>query len=204
MACGNALYVASRPTRSPIWNAMWRLSTYRLRVGNAVFVTSIVQVKMRIMFISTGIIKANRCILSNNKSCSHNFSFTDLCSSHFHHNWSVLMLGDLTFFKTFIYFLFYYNLYICADLLNKVQAKMTKIPGGWQCRECPFNSKYTTTVRRHIEAKHMADFVNCCHVCGKFCTTSDALKRHQKEHILEFYQNESAIEMNIATSSYQQ
>ena len=78
MACGNALYVASRPTRSPIWNAMWRLSTYRLRVGNAVFVTSIVQVKMRIMFISTGIIKANRCILSNNKSCSHNFSFTDL------------------------------------------------------------------------------------------------------------------------------
>jgi len=90
------------------------------------------------------------------------------------------------------------------DLLNKVQAKMTKIPGGWQCRECPFNSKYTTTVRRHIEAKHMADFVNCCQICGKFCTTSDALKRHQKEHILEFYQNESDIEMKIASNPYQQ
>jgi len=76
------------------------------------------------------------------------------------------------------------------DLLNQVQAKMTKIPGGWQCRECPFNSKYTTTVRRHIEAKHLAEIVNCCQMCGKVCTTSDALKRHHKSHFLEDYQND--------------
>jgi len=73
------------------------------------------------------------------------------------------------------------------DLLYQVQAKMTKIPGGWQCRECPFNSKYTTTVRRHIEAKHMAGNINCCQECGKVCTTSDALKRHQKSHLLDVY-----------------
>jgi len=82
------------------------------------------------------------------------------------------------------------------DLLNQVQSKMTKIPGGWQCRECPFNSKYTTTVRRHIEAKHLADLVNCCQVCGKFCTTSDALKRHQKAHFLEDYQNDYEMKMD--------
>ena len=76
---------------------------------------------------------------------------------------------------------------IYLDLLYQVQAKMTKIPGGWQCRECPFNSKYTTTVRRHIEAKHMAGNINCCQECGKVCTTSDALKRHQKSHLLDVY-----------------
>ena len=83
-----------------------------------------------------------------------------------------------------------------SDLMKHVQSKMTKIPGGWQCRECPFNSKYTTTVRRHIEAKHLSEIVNCCQVCGKVCSTSDALKRHQKSHFLEDYQNDYEMKMD--------
>ena len=70
--------------------------------------------------------------------------------------------------------------------MSEIQSKMTKITGGWQCRECPFSSKYTTTVRRHIEAKHMMEVINTCHVCGARFSISDALKRHMKTHFVEY------------------
>lgn len=75
------------------------------------------------------------------------------------------------------------------DLVSEVQSKMTKIPGGWQCRECPYNSKFTTTVRRHIEAKHMMEVLNKCELCGATFTISDALKRHMKTHFVEEEEN---------------
>ena len=38
-------------------------------------------------------------------------------------------------------------LFWASELEAEIKGKMTRIPGGWQCTECPMNSKYTTTVR---------------------------------------------------------
>ena len=38
-------------------------------------------------------------------------------------------------------------LFWALELEAEIKGKMTRIPGGWQCTECPMNSKYTTTVR---------------------------------------------------------
>ena len=64
--------------------------------------------------------------------------------------------------------------------MEQVNAKMTRIPGGWQCTECPMNSKYTTTVKRHIESKHLSHVNHYCSICEVSFTTSDKLNRHVK------------------------
>jgi len=55
--------------------------------------------------------------------------------------------------------------------------KMVKMIGGWSCMDCMYSSKYTTDVRRHIESKHMSDFLFCA-LCDITFDTFNHFKQH--------------------------
>merc|ERR1712130_685777 len=67
-----------------------------------------------------------------------------------------------------------------VDLNDAIKNLMYKeFDGSWTCTECNFNTKYHTTLKNHIEAKHLraAEGYNCQH-CNKYCPTKNALKCH--------------------------
>jgi len=67
-----------------------------------------------------------------------------------------------------------------VDLNDAIKNLMYKeYDGSWTCTECNFNTKYHTTLKNHIEAKHLraAEGYNCQH-CNKYCPTKNALKCH--------------------------
>ena len=59
-----------------------------------------------------------------------------------------------------------------------LRSKMFKDGGFWQCFECNYRSKYTTSVYRHIEAKHIESQGLVCNLCGKVSATRNGLKQH--------------------------
>jgi len=66
------------------------------------------------------------------------------------------------------------------DLNDAIKNLMYKeSDGSWTCTECNFNTKYHTTLKNHIEAKHLraAEGYYCQH-CNKYCPTKNALKCH--------------------------
>ena len=94
-------------------------------------------------------------------------------------------------------------LFWASELEAEIKGKMTRIPGGWQCTECPMNSKYTTSVRNRevngsfgiiiyllcIVKNNHSNNVKCaqanlythyCSICGISFSTSDKLNRHLK------------------------
>jgi len=69
---------------------------------------------------------------------------------------------------------------IVEDLNDAIKNLMYKeSDGSWTCSECNFNTKYHTTLKNHIEAKHLraAEGYYCKH-CNKYCPTKNALKCH--------------------------
>eukprot|EP00090_Calanus_glacialis_P024184 TRINITY_DN37545_c0_g1_i2.p2 TRINITY_DN37545_c0_g1~~TRINITY_DN37545_c0_g1_i2.p2 ORF type:complete len:104 (-),score=9.52 TRINITY_DN37545_c0_g1_i2:870-1181(-) len=67
-----------------------------------------------------------------------------------------------------------------VDLNDAIKNLMYKeSDGSWTCSECNFNTKYHTTLKNHIEAKHLraAEGYYCQH-CNKYCPTKNALKCH--------------------------
>jgi len=51
--------------------------------------------------------------------------------------------------------------------------------GEWQCTDCYKASKVKTNIYVHIEANHVDSPGYQCDVCYKFCTTSNALRKHK-------------------------
>ena len=48
----------------------------------------------------------------------------------------------------------------------------------WRCIECGYSRKNKVRVANHIEAKHIDSEGFNCDLCGKFCSTSNALQIH--------------------------
>ena len=64
--------------------------------------------------------------------------------------------------------------------LESIASMLVKCSSGvWKCNVCLFESKYSTNVRNHIEANHVASAGYSCHVCQKFCLTRNALNIHK-------------------------
>ena len=54
-----------------------------------------------------------------------------------------------------------------------------EIDGSWTCSECNFNTKYNTTLKNHVEARHLRPAEGYyCQQCNKYCPTKNALKCH--------------------------
>ena len=74
-------------------------------------------------------------------------------------------------------------LLICNLVSATAEGNMYKSDdGSWQCNLCDYNSKYTTRVKDHIEAKHFITSGYECSVCQKYCSTKNALKCHMSKY----------------------
>ena len=68
---------------------------------------------------------------------------------------------------------------------------MIRIEGGdtkqgyrWQCSDCDYSSPYTTSVKRHIESKHVGSVIYECDICQHRVPTKNALSVHKsRNHI---------------------
>ena len=71
--------------------------------------------------------------------------------------------------------------YIHKVLLpESIEALVTSLGGGvWQCIECGYQSKKSTTVKNHVEAKHLpSDEGYPCSHCHEVLRNKIALQNH--------------------------
>ena len=50
--------------------------------------------------------------------------------------------------------------------------------GSWVCSSCSYGSRSITSVKEHVESKHLAPQQYLCSVCNYSCPTRKALKMH--------------------------
>jgi len=76
------------------------------------------------------------------------------------------------------------------DVESQIQLRMIKLnDGGFQCSECSFVSYHNSTMKCHIESKHLQTAGYYCSICNKFCPTRNALKCHRyRSHSSKFSQ----------------
>jgi len=72
------------------------------------------------------------------------------------------------------------------ELGDLIHSKMIRIEGGdskqgykWQCSDCNYSSPYTTSVKRHIESKHIGSVIYECDICQHRVPTKNALSVHK-------------------------
>ena len=87
---------------------------------------------------------------------------------------------------------------IIINHLDVVQSKMYKTdvsePGGptkwqWNCTDCNYSSAHGTTVKRHIESKHIGSLY-VCDICQHRLSTQNALNIHK----IRLHSNQMFIE----------
>jgi len=76
------------------------------------------------------------------------------------------------------------------EFMAAIKSKMTKLPDGmWACTECSYQTKYSTTLTRHVESKHIQSAGFQCDVCHQFCPTRNSLMSHQyRKHDIRYSQ----------------
>ena len=77
------------------------------------------------------------------------------------------------------YFVLDFGLEFTAELVEKVQSGATVI---FQCRECPYNSPWSTSAKRHVMAKHVGIHAFVCDVCPSRFSTQNSLNCHRRKH----------------------
>ena len=61
---------------------------------------------------------------------------------------------------------------VIASLLFKNEA------GDWCCASCDYSSKSSSSVREHVESRHVSSQGFPCLTCAHVCPTRKALKMH--------------------------
>jgi len=77
------------------------------------------------------------------------------------------------------------------DLGDLITSKMIRIESvdakqgyKWQCSDCDYSSPYTTSVKRHIESKHVGSVFYECEICQHRVPTKNALSVHKaRNHV---------------------
>ena len=66
-----------------------------------------------------------------------------------------------------------------AALNAAIKDKMSRGGDGvWYCNDCDYSTKYVTTLRNHIESKHLNSGGFQCPYCSNVCPTNHAMKMH--------------------------
>jgi len=77
------------------------------------------------------------------------------------------------------------------ELISAIKGKMSRGSDGmWYCSECDYRTKYSTTLTRHVEAKHLQTSGFECSICQQFCPTRNSLMSHQyRKHDVRYTQS---------------
>ena len=77
------------------------------------------------------------------------------------------------------------------ELISAIKSKMRRGSDGmWYCSECDYQTKYSTTLTRHVEAKHLQTSGFECSICQQFCPTRNSLMSHQyRKHDVRYAQS---------------
>ena len=77
------------------------------------------------------------------------------------------------------------------EFIAAIKSKMTKLADGmWACTVCSYQTKYSTTLTRHVESKHIQSAGFQCDVCHQFCPTSNSLMSHKyRKHDIRYSQS---------------
>lgn len=69
--------------------------------------------------------------------------------------------------------------FILIEIDDLVSSLMYKDENGkWVCNNCDYISYSSTSVREHVESKHIESQNYPCNICGHVCPTRKALKMH--------------------------
>ena len=72
------------------------------------------------------------------------------------------------------------NCWLILDVETEVEKRMIKhSDGGYSCCVCNYFSLHSSTLKCHIESKHLQTTGYFCQICNKFCPTRNALKCHK-------------------------
>ena len=61
----------------------------------------------------------------------------------------------------------------------KTDCAQTRCGYKWQCSDCEYSSPYATSVKRHIESKHVGSVTYECEICQLRAPTKNALSVHK-------------------------
>ena len=65
-------------------------------------------------------------------------------------------------------------------MLSEIKRRIVSLGNGWyRCTDCIYESKYKSTMNRHVESKHLVTPGVVCDLCLHICPTSNALISHK-------------------------
>lgn len=66
------------------------------------------------------------------------------------------------------------------DLDSEISQRIVHLGQGfYRCAECDYETKYKTTMNRHVESKHLVTNGIICNICQCLCPTKNALATHR-------------------------
>lgn len=73
---------------------------------------------------------------------------------------------------------------LITSKMIKIDCAESKQGYKWQCSDCDYSSPYTTSVKRHIESKHVGSVIYECDICQHRVPTKNALSVHKaRNHV---------------------
>ena len=71
-----------------------------------------------------------------------------------------------------------------ASLIERVQTHDSSTI--FQCKECPYNSPWSTSAKRHVMAKHVGIQAYNCDLCDNRFSTQNSLNCHRRKHYFDW------------------
>ena len=111
-------------------------------------------------------------VLTNKKICNENFSGMSLEDEHKTDNLD----------KETVYYNELYKKILSMIEKDKNHVGGSKTMLNWKCKLCD-RVGTSSTIKTHVEAKHLKEGTYPCNLCGKVCKTLKSLRNHSDLHI---------------------